>query len=236
MLRAPKITVITKEVYESTYWPQIQKALERIVEQPKEIVFSQEELYRHVYNVCCQRHQIALYSDLLNLMHKHLVVSYNHLQSTSDENFIATVSLFISSYIHAVEVISVIFKYLDRVYVSEKLGTSLSTLLLSALNNKVVNTPEIKSRLHVLLAMLPSNSDPSTVMNLVKGLYRLDQGYLNLNPQLFAMYIPCLQASRGAELDLEETKEIIQQLVMQGYSSHEPGRANKRKLGVAEST
>jgi hypothetical protein len=54
------------------------------------------------------------------------------------------------------------------------------------------------------------------------------------NQQLFSMYIPCLQPSRGIDYDVKETLELIQMLQYQGFTNED--RVLKRKHNVAEST
>jgi hypothetical protein len=39
----------------------------------------------------------------------------------------------------------------------------------------LINTPESKYRLEKLMKVIPSNSDPNIICNLVKGLYELDK-------------------------------------------------------------
>jgi hypothetical protein len=59
--------------------------------------------------------------------------------------------------------------------------------------------------------------------------------YASLHPPLFAMYIPCLQPSRGLDLDSKEAHEIIMQLRTSGLVNAAE-RTQKRKYSVMETT
>jgi len=234
VMRPPRVMSIPREMYDKTYWPHIREALNQIILQPMEISFSQEELYRNVYNVCCQRHTVLLYDDLLALVSQHLTVMYSSLLSTHDNTFIQVVSQYFVNFKRCSEIICSVFRYLERVYIVEKLNTSLKGILKTSFNNIVVNTPEVKQRLNTLLKILPPQSDPTMIMNLVKGLYELDKSYSTFNPQLFTVYIPCFQPSRGLEMDLKETMVMIHQLKCQGFGNSDFHM--KRKHAVAEMT
>jgi len=233
-MKPPKIVNIGKEEYTSQYWPSIQNAIKQVIMQPNSITFSQEELYRSVYHVCCQRHTVTLYNDLMNLMESYMTEMYNFLLQTSDENFIMTIAKYFVDFRRVSDVISVAFRYMDRVYITDKLQTNIKTILLNSLSKIVVSKDETKIRLDKLLKTLPPRSDPAMLMALIKLLYELDKNFVSFNPQLFAMYIPCLQPSRGIQYDLIETQELITSLRMQGFGSQ--NGVLKRKLYVAETT
>jgi len=199
-------------------------------------MFSQEELYRNIYNLCCQRHTVSLYTDLMNFMSEHLKSIYISLISSPEEAFIQFTSHLLVNYKRVVDVIAGVFRYLDKVYIKEKLNNSLVFLLLSSFNNSVISTLEIQHKLTRLIKQIPLHSDPSMIMNLVKGLYELNKDYASIHPQLFSMYIPCLQPSRGLDMDIKETLEIIQYLRgSQGFVNSEE-RILKRKYFIVETT
>jgi len=102
-------------------------------------------------------------------------------------------------------------------------------------NTCIFKNDIMKQKLEQLLKLLPPNTDPTMVMNLVKGMYELDKGYSVFNPPLFALYIPCLQPSKGLEQDREEVKDLINNLRCQGFGINSES-LSKRKHSVAEST
>jgi len=232
-MRPPKLTVITKEGYEREYWPNIHKTLKNIFSHPFEITLSQEEVFRHVYNICCQRHTSTLYNDLVNLINEHLKNWFIGLNSTNDDIFIQIIAKFLMEFKQITEILCSLFRYLEKIYIVEKLHTNLKSLLLNWVNTTVVDTPEMKERLDRLLKSIPSGSDPGMLMNLVKNLYELKKEFSMFNPMLFSMYIPCLHPSRGLEYDLKETYFIIQELLpSQGFTKTE--RNLKRKYALVE--
>jgi len=213
------ITVISKELYDKKYWPNIKDSVLQILKNPTRVSFAQEELLRNIYNVCCQRHAITLYSHLLELVEEHLITIYQYLVSCTNNTFVLLLSGYFTNYKFATEVLCIVFRYMDRVYIVEKLKSSLKVVLQSAFNNIVIHKDPIQIQLAQFLNILPSQSDPTIIMNLIKGLYELDKDYASLCPSLFAMYIPCLQPSRGLEFDKEETHKLISHLRIQGYGN-----------------
>lgn len=190
-------------------------------------------------------------------MNDYLRSIYSTLLSTPDSTFAHVLCNFFSNYQRIVEVVGVVFRYLvhaivqrnltisqEKVYIREKLNTSLKDILMTAFNASIVT--HLKPRIEASLKSLPRDSNPSLIMLLVKGLYELDKGislrffdlthtdYSNFNPQLFAMYIPCLLPTRGIDYDVKETFEILEMLRFQGFTNEE--RVLKRKHNVAEST
>jgi len=232
-MRPPKVTTIPKEDYERNYWPHLSTVLTQIFANPKGVAYSQEELYRNIYNICCQRHTASLYNDLMSLVTNHLRNMYTTLATTPDDQFIQVIGTYFVNFKIISEIVCAVFRYMDRVYIMEKMNTTLETILYTSLNNSVLCTPEIKNRLENLLKLLHLNADPNAIMHLIVGLYKLEKKYIMFNPNLFAMYIPGLQQSRGIDIDRSETLEVIEQLRYQGFGVS-PNNINKRKLVVAE--
>ena len=52
-------------------------------------------------------------------------------------------------------------------------------------------------------------TSPCTLMNLVQNLYETDPQFVQLNPDLFQLYIPGLQPARDLEIEEQEAKNFI---------------------------
>jgi len=226
-MRSPKITTITLEEYTNKYLPEITQAITQILYNPDHLHFSQEELLRAIYNVCCQRHSALLHNDLMECIHTHLLQITQHLASLSDSQFLPALINHLQRYKKSVAVLHPLFRYLERVFVVDKFGSPLNNLFLNTFNQTVIHNPHQKPRLLALLHTLPPNSDPVMCLTLSKELYSLDKDNAGLCPQLFAMYIPCIQTANNLAADIQETQNIISQLTSQGYNT---GGSHKRKF------
>eukprot|EP00026_Physarum_polycephalum_P013760 Phypoly_transcript_14200.p1 GENE.Phypoly_transcript_14200~~Phypoly_transcript_14200.p1 ORF type:complete len:131 (+),score=17.47 Phypoly_transcript_14200:422-814(+) len=120
-----------------------------------------------------------------------------------NDNVLATLLNIATSFQKSVLVIQNAFRYLEKTYVQEKVGTTLDYEFLTLFKTVVLNplTPVLIDK----LSHTPPPIDPTTCMDLVKFLYELDKDYVKLNPRLFALYIPQLFTSRGPEADFKET-------------------------------
>lgn len=227
VMRAPKITTITTQSYQTEYWPKISAAVIEILMHPEKQIM-QEELYRTVYNVCCQRHQPRLYEDTLKLVRGHLAQMRVDLLAANEQTFFSLFSRSFVRFHRAVDILCVGFRYLERSYVLEK-----ATTLMKVFNDTYTagvlqppdEPPEVKRRLQITLQhFTPPIPDPTTTMHLIKGLYALNKEYASFNPFLFAMYIPCLQPPRGLEDDRQETLAHLRILTHQGIPRGEGRR------------
>jgi len=208
VMRVPRITTITTQSYANDLWPKIYAQVTDILMAPEKPRL-QEELYRLVYNVCCQRHQFQLYNDLMRVVKEHVTLVRQKLLSATEETFLFIFAHAFVDYCRSVDVLCVGFRYLERVYIVEKCQDTLTMILHKTFSAWILEPstepPDIKQRLQATLERLkPPISDPSIMMQLVKGLYALGKEYTSFNPSLFAMYIPCLQPSRGIETDQQE--------------------------------
>ena len=113
--------------YSEDYWPKIAAAVLEILANPTKPV-SQEEMYRCVpslqaqqvnlrsfrtiYNVCCQRHNVTLYNDVLKLIDIHLQRLREGLLSTSSYSFLEIFAQLFLSYQQASQILCICFKYL----------------------------------------------------------------------------------------------------------------------------
>jgi len=206
VMRLPKVTAISQEEYSQKYWPSIGSAVRQILRNPDQINFSQEELCRGIYNVVCQRHGPPLYQDLAQTIAAYLGEMTAYLASMPDNTFLSAILDSWTSYKRSMVVIQDTFRYLEKVYVQEKMGTVLQKEFEVYFRMLV-----LKPLTHRLADVLPRcpPTDPTVCMALVKQLYDIDKDYAKLNPQLFSMYIPLLVTSSGPEAGIQETNEFF---------------------------
>jgi len=215
-MRPPKITVISQEEYTQRYWPTINGAVRQILQNPDKINFSQEELCRSIYNVCCQRHGPLLYQDLAQTITSYLTEASNYMASLPDGAFLAAIMNSWVSFKKSMIVIQDTFRYLEKVYLHEKMGTCLEKEFGNCFRS-IVLAP-LTHRLADALGRLPS-SDPTSCMVIVKQLYEIDKEFAKLNPPLFSLYIPLLITSSGPEAGIQETNEFYMQWQNQGLNN-----------------
>jgi len=226
-MRSPKITVISQEEYHVKYWPGISHAVSQILCDSDNLHFSQEELLRAIYNVCCQRHSAMLYSDLMKCISNHLHQVAQHLALLSDAELLPNVIIHLQRYKKSIAVLQQLFRYLERCYIFQTLGTPLNILFMTTFNQGVIHDPQLKPRLINLLHIVTlSNTDQNLCMALAKELYSLDKDNAGLCMRLFSMYIPSVQVAHTIDNDIKETQLLIQQLTEQGWYSNTSSLAN----------
>jgi len=211
-LTPPKNNItITDEMYKEKFLPQIVLLVQSILNhngQPVPLI----TLYELVYGVCCQRHSQQLYIDFLKLMTTHVQHLQRVLAATAPENFLSTLTHIYEIYNNSVIALCKAFDYLERIYIREKLKSSLRRTLHLLFNTYVLQNKEIKPRLQSFLSNLQGYSDPSVLHALVTALYSIDKSYATQYPDIFARYIPCLTPSRGLDQDVQETMQLLQMI------------------------
>jgi len=233
-LTPPKNNItITDDMYKEQFFPQIANSVKSILNhngQPVPLV----ALYELVYNVCCQRHSQQLYIDFLKLMTTHVQQLQRVLGSTPPDNFLSTLTHIYEIYNNSVIALCKAFDYLERIYIREKLKSSLRRTLHLLFNTYVLQNKEIKPRLQSFLSNLQIYSDPSVLHALVTALYSIDKSYAQQYPEIFARYIPCLTPSRGLDQDIKETMQLIEHIRSEPEFSSpmNTNSATKRKMEV----
>jgi len=230
VMRPPRVTIISETDYHSKHWKTISSALMQILQTPSCISISQEEIYRTVYNVCCQRHMARLCEDIIRLVTSHLESIAAGLSCLPDHLFLRTLVETHDLFVKANSIIDRTFRHLDKMYILEKQRCTLAELLTNLWNKTIISGPIVCERLaHALRTYQPSSPspyssyfvtpDPAMMATFTKNLYEFEPGYTQLNPHLFAMFIPCLQRSRGLEEDMHETQIFVNQMAT-GDSFH----------------
>jgi len=217
VMRPPRMVQISHEVYSEKYWPYICSAVQQILQNPEHIIFSQEELYRGIYNVCCQRHGPLLFRDLSQVVASHLSALLTRIAPLPDNAVLMVVLDSWTTFKRAVLIIHETFRHLEKVYLLEKMSTSLDKEFCSYYRTIIISP--LQFRLSIILPQLSSpTSNPDFCMSVVRQLYDIDKDLSRLNPHLFSLYIPVLVPSRGPEAGLKETNEFFSQVQNQGLS------------------
>ncbi|KAG7176934.1 CDK2-associated and cullin domain-containing protein 1-like [Homarus americanus] len=132
--RALAMTSMTNEDYRNTYWPQLQTAIDRLLQGPPPPhhtgpVIEFEPMYSAAYKCVCQQHSEALYNDLMSHVHKHFVKVAEEMQQLDEFQLIDNYYCVIHRVMYSLDGIIPIFTYLNKVYVSTKLSSNLRTEL-----------------------------------------------------------------------------------------------------------
>jgi len=228
-MRTPKMVQISSESYYQNYWPNIKSFLQIIFSTPQQTNMTmQEEFYRLIYHICCQQHFQTLNNDLMNWIAMYLEEILFELSLPNQSSiFFEKITFVITNFLKSTDVIAVIFKYWEKHYLLEKQGKTLRAIFISLFNQTVLSSEIVQKNLKICLNTIPNSIDPTKLMNLIKGIYEIDPNYISLNPQLFSLYIPNLNSSKGLETDIIETQELISKLKQQGFTTNE--RPLKRK-------
>lgn len=232
------MTGMTIEDYRITYWPQLQVAVDRLLQGPQPPyhtgrVIEFEPMYSAAYKCVCQQHSEALYNDLMSHVHKHFLKVAMEMQHLDDFQLIDSYYTIIHRVLYSLDGIIPIFTYLNKVYVSTKLSSDLRTELQNLFCKSVID-PVIE-KLMVMVKQTtertPFSIAPHVLASLVKSLHNLNPEYAQRYPQVFAGYIPgVLPAMREHELSsyINETQEL-QASLRQSWVSSSP-RGKKRCL------
>ncbi|KAL0222822.1 hypothetical protein P9112_002212 [Eukaryota sp. TZLM1-RC] len=172
---------------QSTWTNYLRPAIYSIFE-CKTSTLSFEELYRHVYNLVNSNKASSLYEHLQSEMHIYITSLSQSLALSADTDFLDNLVNHFNQYIKAAGLISDIFMYLDRAYISSKPNLdSIKNLCIHAFISVIfpaTNSP-VKDRLVSLLLSsftkarnqrIPPSDLPSSVKNAVSMLMYLGLG------------------------------------------------------------
>ncbi|XP_042222478.1 CDK2-associated and cullin domain-containing protein 1-like isoform X2 [Homarus americanus] len=232
--RALAMTSMTNEDYRNTYWPQLQTAIDRLLQGPPPPhhtgpVIEFEPMYSAAYKCVCQQHSEALYNDLMSHVHKHFVKVAEEMQQLDEFQLIDNYYCVIHRVMYSLDGIIPIFTYLNKVYVSTKLSSNLRTELQTLFCTDVID-PVIEKLMAMVkqtTEMTPFTIAPHVLASLIKSLHKLNQAYAQKYPQVFAGYIPgVLPAMREHELSgyISETQELQASLRQSWITSSSQGR------------
>mmetsp|Transcript_3317 Transcript_3317/g.4564 ORF Transcript_3317/g.4564 Transcript_3317/m.4564 type:complete len:258 (+) Transcript_3317:49-822(+) len=215
-MRSPKFVVISKEMYDTKYWPSIKSVIDAVFFNPMKCSFSQEEAYRNVYNLCCQRHTQQLYDDLMKSVEdkiREVQQALNQVPPTEHMHYVHTIATSIVKFKKAAEILSGVFRYLERSYLLDKLNKPFTEVMLTIINCSVLNVREVQERTCAGLQNLVPDwyiiVAPTTMYTFVNHLYAFYPESKRYNMQLFDLYIPLLHPSKGYLEDLQETNDLM---------------------------
>jgi hypothetical protein len=184
----------------------------QVLTDPQPQKLSHEECYRLIYKVC-QAHQKELWINLENTVTSVLDSFRDSLTQLTDAHcppvdwFVAFSRGFLA-YQEAMRILPLIFQYLERVYLTERLGTKLHNELKTKMR-RCLNTPAVLSALRVVLPhCTPRTLDPSSMHRLIVDLTDYNRSLAQDNLALFSVHVPGLTPSQGLEADVAETRAL----------------------------
>lgn len=224
---------ITVEDYESQYWPKLENAINQLLTMtPGDYIpISYEQMYSCVYKCVCKQFSERLYRDLIQQMTAHLEKMCLELQACMQEPcvYINKFNFAQNQYIQALGGIVPIFNYMNRFYIESKLKTDLNLEL-----RKLFTIHVAEKHIHTLIPLLVEAQDkpfaiaPPTMASILKNLHSLKPDFAQLQPQLFAKYIPnVLPPTTESDLDkyIEETRRMQEELLkQQGFTRGDQSR------------
>lgn len=223
------MNVITIEDYKSTYWPKLDGAIDQLLTQsPGDYIpISYEQIYSCVYKCVCQQHSEQMYSDLIKKITSHLQRVSEELQASPPDLYIERFNIALGQYMGALQSIVPLFIYMNKFYIETKLNRDLKDDLIKLFTEHVAEK-HIYSLMPLLLEAqsTPFQVTPSTMANIVKGLYTLRPEWVQMAPTLFSKFIPNIlppavesELSEYAAQDQKLQRELIQNGFTRGDQS-----------------
>nr|XP_015201995.1 PREDICTED: CDK2-associated and cullin domain-containing protein 1 isoform X1 [Lepisosteus oculatus] len=199
------MNVITMEDYKSTYWPKLERAIDQLLTQSPEdyIPISYEQIYSCVYKCVCQQHSEQMYNDLIQKITGHLQRVSDELQVSPPEQYIEKFNSALTQYMGALQSIVPLFIYMNKFYIETKLNRDLKDDLIKLFTDHVAEKHVCTLMLFSTALLLEAHSTPfqitpSTMANIVKGLYTLRPGKeLNLIHNVLIMFSALLILLEG---------------------------------------
>ncbi|XP_066477219.1 CDK2-associated and cullin domain-containing protein 1 [Tiliqua scincoides] len=224
------MNVITIEDYKSTYWPKLDSAIDQLLTQsPGDYIpISYEQIYSCVYKCVCQQHSEQMYSDLIKKITNHLERVSKELQASPPDLYVERFNIALGQYMGALQSIVPLFIYMNKFYIETKLNRDLRNDLIKLFTEHVAEK-HIYSLMPLLLEAqsTPFWINPSTMANVVKGLYMLRPEWVQMAPPLFSKFIPNILPP-AVESELEEyaaqDQKLQQELIQEGFSRGDQSR------------
>ena len=124
LLPMPRLPSLSQESYERTVWPALERGVESLL-LPDAAPQSHEVLYRAVHNACCCGLEQRIEADLLACITRHSSAIARRLPSQGDG---------LAGMHDILGPILVIFAYLDREYLSGRLESCMTQLVLQQMH------------------------------------------------------------------------------------------------------
>ncbi|XP_068183581.1 CDK2-associated and cullin domain-containing protein 1 [Antennarius striatus] len=187
------LNAMAEEDYRKNHWPDLEKAIDRLlIQNPTDhISVSYAQIYSYVYKCVCQQHSELLYNDLMLKITNHLEQVAVRLQACSPENIIEHFNFALTQYTSSLQCIVPVFMYLNKFYIESKLNRDLRDDLMKLFADHVAEK-QVNTLITLLIKAhtMPFQVQPSTMANVVKGLYSLRPEWAQLAPALFSAFIP----------------------------------------------
>ncbi|NXV40173.1 CACL1 protein, partial [Uria aalge] len=217
------MNVITIEDYKSTYWPKLDSAIDQLLTQsPGDYIpISYEQIYSCVYKCVCQQHSEQMYSDLIKKITNHLERVSKELQASPPDLYIERFNVALGQYMGALQSIVPLFIYMNKFYIETKLNRDLKDDLIKLFTEHVAEK-HIYNLMPLLLEAqsTPFQITPSTMANIVKGLYTLRPEWVQMAPALFSKFIPNILPP-AVESELQEyaaqDQKLQRELMQNGF-------------------
>lgn len=224
------MNVITIEDYKSTYWPKLDSAIDQLLTQsPGDYIpISYEQIYSCVYKCVCQQHSEQMYSDLIKKITNHLERVSKELQASPPDLYIERFNIALGQYMGALQSIVPLFIYMNKFYIETKLNRDLKDDLIKLFTEHVAEK-HIYSLMPLLLdaQSTPFQITPSTMANIVKGLYTLRPEWVQMAPALFSKFIPNILPP-AVESELQEyaaqDQKLQRELMQNGFTRGDQSR------------
>ncbi|NWU95739.1 CACL1 protein, partial [Upupa epops] len=218
------MNVITIEDYKSTYWPKLDSAIDQLLTQsPGDYIpISYEQIYSCVYKCVCQQHSEQMYSDLIKKITNHLERVSKELQASPPDLYIERFNVALGQYMGALQSIVPLFIYMNKFYIETKLNRDLKDDLIKLFTEHVAEK-HIYNLMPLLLEAqsTPFQITPSTMANIVKGLYMLRPEWVQMAPALFSKFIPNILPP-AVESELQEyaaqDQKLQRELMQNGFT------------------
>ncbi|MBN3295918.1 CACL1 protein, partial [Amia calva] len=218
------MNVITTEDYQSTYWPKLERAIDQLLTQSPEdyIPISYEQIYSCVYKCVCQQHSEQMYSDLIRKITDRLKQVSEELQTSPPDQYIEKFNSALTQYMGALQSIVPLFIYMNKFYIETKLNRDLKDDLIKLFTDHVAEK-HVCTLMPLLLEAhsTPFQITPSTMANIVKGLYTLRPDWVQLAPVLFSNFIPnILPPALESELSeyAAQDQKLQRELAQNGFT------------------
>ncbi|XP_067092526.1 CDK2-associated and cullin domain-containing protein 1 [Osmerus mordax] len=224
------MNAMTEEDYRSTYWPNLEKAIDHLlIQNPSDhISISYEQIYSYVYKCVCQQHSELLYKDLMSKITIHLQQVSSDLQICPPENFIESFNLALTQYTAALQCIVPVFIYMNKFYIETKLNRDLKEDLMKLFTDHVAEK-HVNTLIPLLIKAhsMPFQVRPSTMASVVKGLYCLKPEWAQSAPALFSGFIPQINPP-AVESQLSDyaahDQKLQMELSLKGFSRGDQSR------------
>ncbi|EGV96723.1 Uncharacterized protein C10orf46-like [Cricetulus griseus] len=168
-----------------------------------------------------------MYSDLIKKITSHLERVSKELQASPPDLYIERFNIALGQYMGALQSIVPLFIYMNKFYIETKLNRDLKDDLIKLFTEHVADK-HIYSLMPLLLEAqsTPFQVTPSTMANIVKGLYTLRPEWVQMAPTLFSKFIPNIlppavesELSEYAAQDQKLQRDLIQNGFTRGDQS-----------------